>query len=50
MQGCDDTTPNVWVKSLECVFKILQEHSSMAMNWFENIYIKVDSDKRNLLS
>lgn len=37
----DDTTPNICAKSLERVFKILEGHSSMAMEWFANIYIKM---------
>ena len=45
----DDTTPFVCDKDLEFVISQLEEHSQVAINWFENNYMKMNSDKCHLL-
>ena len=45
----DDTTPSVCDKDLEFVICQLEEHSQVAINWFENNYMKMNSDKCHLL-
>ena len=45
----DDTTPYVCNKNLEFVLLKLEEQSHIAINWFENNYMKMSSDKCHLL-
>ena len=45
----DDTTPFVCDKDLEFVISQLEEYSQVAINWFENSYMKMNSDKYHLL-
>ena len=45
----DDTTPYVCHKNLEFVLNKLEEQSNIAINWFENNYMKMNSDKCHLL-
>ena len=45
----DDTAPFVCDKDLEFVISQLEEHSQEAINWFENNYIKMNSDKCHFL-
>ena len=45
----DDTTPYVCNKNLEFVLLKLEEQSNIAINWFENNYSKMNSDKCHLL-
>ena len=44
----DDTTPYVCNKNLEYVLTKLEEHSDIAIKWFENNYMKMNSDKGHL--
>ena len=44
----DDTTPYVCNKNLEYVLTKLEEHSDIAIKWFENNYMKMNSDKCHL--
>ena len=39
----DDTTPYVCSKNLEFVLSKLEEHSNIAIEWFENSYMKMNS-------
>ena len=43
-----DTTPYVYSKNLDFVLTKSEEHSIMAMEWFENNYMKINSDKCHL--
>ena len=45
----DDTTPYVCNKNLEFVLLKLEEQSNTAINWFDNNYMKMNSDKCYLL-
>ena len=45
----DDTTPYVCNKNLEFVLLKLEEQYNIAINWFENNYMKMNSDKCHLL-
>ena len=44
----DDTTLNVCNKNLEYILTKLEEHSDIAIKWFENNYMKMNSDKCHL--
>ena len=44
----DDTTPYVCGKNLDFVPTGLEEHSITAIEWFENNYMKMNSDKCHL--
>ena len=44
----DDTTPYVCGKNLDFVLTELEEHSITAIDWFENNYMKMNSDKCHL--
>ena len=46
----NDTTPYVYGKNLDFVLTELEEHSIIATEWFENNYMRMDSDKCHLLS
>lgn len=41
----DDTTLCVYSKNLEFVLTKLERHSIMAIEWFKNNYVKMNSDK-----
>ena len=43
-----DLTPYIYSKNLDFVLTKLEEHSIMAMEWFENNYMKINSDKCHL--
>ena len=43
-----DTTPYVCSKNIEFVFAKLEENSNIAIKWFENNYMKMNSDKCHL--
>ena len=45
----DDTTPYICDQSLEVVLKELEYHSDLALSWFENNYMKLNTDKCHLL-
>ena len=44
----DDTTPYVFEKNLEFVPSKLENHSDIAIKWFEDTYMKMNSDKCDL--
>ena len=44
----DDTTPYVCDKNLEFALTKLENHSDIAINWFEDNYMKMNSDKCHL--
>ena len=44
----DDTTPYLCDNNLDFVLTELEEHSLIATEWFENNYIKINSDKCHL--
>ena len=44
----DETTPYVYSKSLQFVLTKLKEYSNIATEWFENNYMKINSDKCRL--
>ena len=41
----DNTTPYVCGKNLDFVLTELEEHSIIAIEWFQNNYMKINSDK-----
>ena len=43
-----DTTPYVCDKNLEFVLSKLENHSDIAIKWFEDDYMKINSDKCHL--
>ena len=45
----DDTTPYVCDKSLDFICRKLEHNSEIAINWFENNYMKLNTDKCHLL-
>ena len=45
----DDTTPYVCDKSIETVLKLLEENCEIALCWFENNYMKLNTDKCHLI-
>ena len=45
----DDTTPFVFDETLESVLDKLERNSELAMFWFENYYMKLNTDKCHLL-
>ena len=45
----DDTTTYISDKSLENVLKSLEKNSMLAILWFENNYMKLNTDKYNLI-
>ena len=45
----DDTTPYVCDKSIENVMKLLEENCEIALCWFENNYMKLNTDKCHLI-
>ena len=45
----DDTTPFVCSQNLAEVVKKLEENSDLAINWFQNNYMKLNTDKCHLL-
>ena len=46
----DDTTPYVCDKNLSFVLAKLEKHSNIAMKWFQNNHMKMNSDKCQILS
>ena len=44
----DDTTSYVCNKNLYFFLTKLEEHSIIAIEWFENNYMKMNADKRHL--
>ena len=44
----DETTPYVYSKNLQFVLTKLKEYSNIATEWFENNYMKINSDKCRL--
>ena len=44
----DDTTPYVYDKNLEFVVTKLENHSDIVIKWFEDNYMKMNSDKCHL--
>ena len=45
----DDTTTHTSDESLVNVLKSLEKSSMLAINWFENNYMKLNTDKRRLI-
>ena len=45
----DDTTRYVSDKSLKNVLKSLEKNSMLAIRWFENNYVKLNTDKCHLI-
>ena len=45
----DNTTPYVCDKSIETVLKLLEENCEIALCWFENNYMKLNTDKCHLI-
>ena len=45
----DDTTPFVCNKNLDFVLNGLERNSNIAIDWFQNNYVKMNSDKCHLL-
>ena len=45
----DDTTPFICNKNLDFVLSELERNSSIAIDWFQNSYMKMNSDKCHLL-
>ena len=45
----DDTTPYVCDKSIETVLKLLEGNCEIALCWFENNYVKLNTDKCHLI-
>ena len=44
----DGTTPFVYDKDLQFILTKLENHSDIAIKWFENNYMKMNSDKCHL--
>ena len=44
----DDTTPYICNKNLEFVLTKLENHSNIAIKWFEENYMKINSNKCHL--
>ena len=45
----DDPTPFVCNKKLDFVLSELEQNSNIAIDWFQNNYMKMNSDKCHLL-
>ena len=45
----DDTTKHIFDESLENVLKSLEKNSLLAIGWFENSYMKLNTDKCRLI-
>ena len=45
----DDTTPCVYDKSIEKVFRLLEENTELALFWSEVKYMKLNTDKCHLI-
>ena len=45
----DDTTPFVCNENLDFVLSELERNSNIAIDWFQNNYMKMNSDKCHLL-
>ena len=45
----DDTTPFICDENLEVVVRKLEENSDLAISWFQNNYMKLNTDKCHLL-
>ena len=45
----DDTTPFVCDQNLEVVVRKLEENSDLAIHWFQNNYMKLNTDKCHLI-
>ena len=45
----DDTTPFICNKNLDFVLNELERNSNFAIDWFQNNYMKMNSDKCHLL-
>ena len=45
----DDTTPFVCDENLEVIVRKLEENSDLAISWFQNNYMKLNTDKCHLL-
>ena len=45
----DDTTTYIFDESLENVLKSLEKNSKLAISWFENNYMKLNTDKYRLI-
>ena len=45
----DDTTPIVCYENLDFVLSELKRNSNVAIDWFQNNYMKMNSDKCHLL-
>ena len=46
----DGTTPFVCDKNLQFILTKLENHSDIAIKWFENNYMKINSDKCHLFT